>query len=312
MSARQKFNDPHWTARGERRAVVPMGAMRTVWFNTGSLCNIECANCYMESSPTHDALQYISRAEARMFLDEIKGADWPVQEIGFTGGEPFLNPDMAGMARDALTGGWRVLILTNAMRPLMRPQVQADVEALAEEFGDRLTFRVSLDHFTEARHNAERGAGAWAEALRGASWLAALPSRLALAGRYDADEAPEAAREGYRQLIKTMGWSIDVDDPERLSLFPEMRADDAPPEITEACWEILGVSPSSVMCSSSRMIVKPKGAAAPRVRPCTLLPYGDAFDLGETLAGSLEPTPLNHPYCATFCVLGGASCGAAT
>ena len=35
------------------------------------------------------------------------------------------------------------------------------------------------------------------------------------------------------------------------------------PEITEACWGILGVDPKSVMCASARMVVKRKGAAAP-------------------------------------------------
>jgi len=43
---------------------------------------------------------------------------------------------------------------------------------------------------------------------------------------------------------------------------------------------------------------------------CTLLPYDDAYVLGETLASSTGPVQLNHPYCAQFCVLGGASCSA--
>jgi hypothetical protein len=80
------------------------------------------------------------------------------------------------------------------------------------------------------------------------------------------------------------------------------------PEISESCWSILGVSPASPMCASSRMVVKAKGAARPHVVACTLLPYDARFALGESLAAAARPVPLNHPHCARFCVLGGASC----
>ena len=56
------FTDPAWTARGERRAVVPLKRLETVWFNTGTLCNIDCANCYIESSPKNDRLSYLTLA----------------------------------------------------------------------------------------------------------------------------------------------------------------------------------------------------------------------------------------------------------
>ncbi len=80
------------------------------------------------------------------------------------------------------------------------------------------------------------------------------------------------------------------------------------PEITESCWEILGKSPSDVMCSNARMVVKRKGAAAPAVLACTLLAYDPQFELGTTLKEAAKPVPLNHPHCAKFCVLGGAAC----
>jgi hypothetical protein len=101
---------------------------------------------------------------------------------------------------------------------------------------------------------------------------------------------------------------IDAADPIRLMVFPEMDAASDVPEITESCWEILGQSPESVMCSSARMVVKRKGAARPAVLACTLLPYDERFELGPTLAGASGAVPLNHPHCAKFCVLGGGAC----
>jgi len=81
------------------------------------------------------------------------------------------------------------------------------------------------------------------------------------------------------------------------------------PEISEGCWDKVGVSPDAMMCASSRMVVKRKGAARPVVVPCTLLPYAPEFELGHTLAEAFATVRLNHPHCARFCVLGGASCG---
>ena len=83
------------------------------------------------------------------------------------------------------------------------------------------------------------------------------------------------------------------------------------PEITTACWDILGKSPADVMCASSRMVVKRRGAASPVVVSCTLTPYDPGFEMGATLAEALGPVRLNHPHCAKFCVLGGASCSPA-
>jgi len=43
--SRQKFDDPIRTLDGSRRARVAVERLDTLWFNTGTLCNIACANC---------------------------------------------------------------------------------------------------------------------------------------------------------------------------------------------------------------------------------------------------------------------------
>ncbi|MFT7524438.1 MAG: hypothetical protein ACI92A_002307, partial [Candidatus Paceibacteria bacterium] len=68
--------------------------------------------------------------------------------------------------------------------------------------------------------------------------------------------------------------------------------------------------PKDVMCASSRMVVKRKGAEKPAVLACTLLPYAPEFEMGETLEQAEVKVQLNHRHCAKFCVLGGASCSA--
>ncbi|MFV2034223.1 MAG: radical SAM protein, partial [Halocynthiibacter sp.] len=142
-----KFSNPVFTADGALRASVALRNPQTLWFNTGSLCNIECVNCYLASSPTNDALVYISADEVSQYLDQLSMRAWPVTEIGFTGGEPFMNPEMIEMARRCLARGYKVLILTNAMRPMMRDAMRRGLLGLISTFGQRLTIRVSLDHW---------------------------------------------------------------------------------------------------------------------------------------------------------------------
>jgi len=310
LDRKTKFADPERTAKGEPRASVDFRALKTLWINTGTLCNIACENCYIDSSPTNDALEYIRRVEHKAYLDELDSLEIGPIEIAYTGGEPFMNPDMADMAGDALARGHPVLILTNAMKPLTRPAVWPDVEALIRRHGGALTFRISLDHYDEAVHDRERGQGAFQSSLRGVRMLRDAGARLAVAGRSFTGETDAEARAGYGRLFARETLDINPHDPERLVVFPEMDETADTPEITKDCWGILGVDPASMMCASSRMVVKRRGADAPEVVACTLTPYDPGFSMGMTLRESFKPVSLNHPHCSRFCVLGGASCSA--
>ena len=304
-----KFRDPVRTAKGEARAQVALAGLRTLWINTGTLCNITCATCYIESSPRNDALTYITAAEVAAYLDEAAALGLPVEEIGFTGGEPFMNPDLLPMLADVLARpGLQAIVLTNAMQPLRR--YGAPLLALRDRCDTgRLTFRVSLDHHEASLHDIERGEGSFAKSLEGLTWLAREGFRVHVAARLGFGAEGEAAmRAGFARLFADHAIPIDAADPVALMLFPEMDATADVPEITEACWGILHKSPDSVMCASSRMVVKRKGAARPAVLACTLLAYDPQFELGATLAEAARPVALNHPHCARFCVLGGAAC----
>jgi MoaA/NifB/PqqE/SkfB family radical SAM enzyme len=301
-----KFRDPRRTARGEARASVALRALDTLWFNTGTLCNLTCHNCYIESSPRNDRLAYLTADEVRAYLDEIARDRLPTSVIGFTGGEPFMNRDIIFMLDDVLSRGFRALVLTNAMAPLrkLRPQMLA----LHEAYGDRLTIRVSLDHYTPAVHESERGRRSWAPTIDGLVWLARQGFALDVAGRRFTGEDDASLRAGYARLFGELNVPVDAFDPVRLMLFPEMDPHRDVPEITTACWGILHKSPDDVMCAASRMVVKRKDAPHPVVLACTLLAYDERFELGRTLAEAARPVALNHPYCASFCVLGGAAC----
>ncbi|MDJ0607395.1 MAG: radical SAM protein [Kiloniellales bacterium] len=305
-----KFQDPERTAKGEQRASVGLTSLATLWFNTGTLCNLACVNCYIESSPKNDRLVYITAEEVSAYLDEIAELGLPTLEIGLTGGEPFMNPAIMEILETSLSRGFQTLVLTNAMRPMMK--CADSLEGLLKRYGQALVLRVSIDHYTKAMHEIERGPHSWQPTVDGLTWLARKGFNVRAAGRSMWHESDEELRAGYARLFRELGIGIDAADPEVLVIFPEMDADADVPEITESCWGILGIAPESIMCASSRMVVKRKGDLRPVVMPCTLLPDQDSFIMGNTLAEAQDKVMLNHPHCARFCVLGGGSCSKAT
>jgi hypothetical protein len=164
--------------------------------------------------------------------------------------------------------------------------------------------RVSLDHHTPALHDLNAamapspspwmGCAGW----RGKGSRSTSPARASFGG-----EEEVAMRAGYARLFAEHGIAVTLSIPLRWCSSRDgggaRRA-----EISTACWGILDRAPEEMMCASSRMVVKRKGAGRPSVVACTLLPHDPRFELGVTLAEAWRPVALNHPHCARFCVLG--------
>ena len=140
----ERFSDPRWTLAGLPRAHVRLEALETLWINTGTLCNLTCAGCYIDSSPRNDRLSLIRRDEVRPFLAEAAELRPAVREIGFTGGEPFVNSELIGMIEDALDLGFRVLVLTNAMRPMRREDCHTGSTTCPMDYGQVAASRSAL------------------------------------------------------------------------------------------------------------------------------------------------------------------------
>jgi organic radical activating enzyme len=298
-----KFKDPITTADGSTRAFIEAKKIKTLWFNTGTLCNIECKNCYIESSPKNDRLVYITFEEVKLFIDEAIDEDLGTKEIGFTGGEPFMNKDVLKMIEYSLSKNFKVLVLSNAMKPMLNRK-----EDLLKINHQDLTIRVSIDHYQKEKHEEIRGKNTFNIMMEGLKWLNQNNFNYALATRLLWGEQEDQLRDNFNLFIDKYNLKLDAKSKEQLVTFAEMDEKVDTPEITTACWNLLGKNPDDIMCSSSRMVVKKKTSPKPSVIACTLLPYDDEFDLGQNLTNSLKKIYLNHKHCSKFCVLGGSSC----
>ena len=298
-----KFKDQKVTADGSNRAFIEARNIKTLWFNTGTLCNIECKNCYIESSPKNDSLAYLTFEEVKSFIDEAIDKNLGTNEIGFTGGEPFMNKDIMKMIDYSLRKGLKVLVLSNAMKPMLNR-----TKELIKLNHSNLTIRVSIDHYEKEKHEEIRGKNTYDVMLQGLKWLNENNFNYTLATRLLWNEKEEDLRKNFGTFIKNNNLRLDTNSPKELVTFAEMDEKIDTPEITTSCWDILNKDPNDVMCSWSRMVVRKKNSKNPSVIACTLLPYADEFDLGETLTNSLQKIYLNHKHCSKFCVLGGSSC----
>jgi hypothetical protein len=150
------------------------------------------------------------------------------------------------MLEDTLTRGFKALVLTNAMKPMRR--IERELLALNRRHGDRLTIRVSIDHYTKALHELERGPRSWQPTMDGLKWLTTNGFAINVAGRLYSGEVEGIVRSGYARLFAESEIALNAHDPAQLILFPEMDETADVPEITESCWGIL-VSLRAASCA---------------------------------------------------------------
>jgi MoaA/NifB/PqqE/SkfB family radical SAM enzyme len=151
------------------------------------------------------------------YLDEIGASGLPTSLIGFTGGEPFMNPELPAVLVDVLSRGLAALVLTNAMKPMAK--CKPALLRLKNRYDDRLTIRVSIDHHGRV-HELERGKRSWQPTIDGFVWLARNGFSFHVASRRMSGEVEPVIRRGFAELFAGLGVAIDADDPAALMVFP--------------------------------------------------------------------------------------------
>lgn len=306
------------------RRVAGRWKLDDLWFFTGSMCNLACLHCYVGSSPRNRTYEFLSPDDVEPVLRDARR--FGVSQVYFTGGEPFANPAMLGLLALALEAS-PATVLTNGTEPLAR--ALPALAGLRNLHGDRLTFRVSLDHYEAARHNAIRrtGTGGFADNFEKTVENIA---RLAGAGftpivTYTAEVfrgnpvTPAWVEANTRDMFTARGVRVDVKIlPTMIDQGAQAARHDgrpAPSAVTEEELAAAGVAKEGLMCHASRLVAKRNGTL--HVYPCPVLVGADGasadalapFDLGPSLAASLATeVRLAHPSCASYCAIGRATC----
>jgi len=293
---------PLAAAPAAREAVpqVALQALDVLWFQVGgTVCNLACTHCFISCSPTNHTHELMSLGEVRRYLDEA--AALGVREYYFTGGEPFLNPEMEAILDAALAVG-PATVLTNGL--LLDPRRCARLAALAGASPYSLDLRVSLDGWDAESNDPIRGAGTFARILEGVRNLhqAGLDPVITVT-EVCREAATGQGKERFFALLRGLG----IAKP-RLKVLPVFQIGaEAERGGAYEGWQRLsaGDAPNGgwdhLQCSGCRM------ATDQGVWVCPILVNEPGGRMGETLADSLSSFPLSHPACWT-CHVYGVSC----
>ena len=279
---------------------VTLNSLDTLWFQVGgTVCNLACTHCFVSCSPTNHTHEMISLAEVSRYLDEA--ARLGVREYYFTGGEPFLNPEMEAILEATLAVG-PANVLTNGL--LLDPGRCARLKALADASDYSLDLRVSMDGYDAASNDPIRGTGTFERILEGIRNLVGAGLNPVITVTEVCREATtDSGKAKFFELLRSMG----IERP-RLKVLPVFQIGaEAERGGAYESWQRLreGEIPEGgldhLQCSGCRMVTD-QG-----VWVCPILVNEPSGKMGESLADSLGAFPLDHPACWT-CHVYGVSC----
>jgi len=291
------------TRGGDPRGFIDADQLQELWIHTGTACNLACPFCLEGSKPGDTRIPAMSLDLIRPFLHEA--VTMGVEQFSFTGGEPFVIRDFVNML-DYASQLKPCFVLTNGTRVVMQRSHQL-LPLLNNDYA--IHFRISLDYPDVARHDAGRGEGTFAESLQCIRWLHESGFKVSIARQTDPDEDPLSVENQFRSIFREHG----IPDSLLFTAFPDLGtpgSENGSPEVTVNCLDTYPDKQSRAhfMCTYTRMLVNT--ARGVRVYACTLVDDDPDYDLGGTLAESMQTRiMLRHARCFS-CYRFGASCSA--
>ncbi len=278
--------------------LAPFVRLTTLWIQiTGTWCNLECVHCINASGPRDPWLAPLDGETIRHAIREAEALG--VKDIYFTGGEPFLHPEILPLLASALEVA-PTSVLTNGTR--INARIADALAKLAVDAPYSLEIRVSLDDVDPDLNDRVRGRRAWARAVRAIRLLDArglLP--IVTATEIVSAESPDDTRmyDRFRDFLRSLG----LEKP-RVKIMPVFPVGRLAGRATERLAEddLAGFDRGTLQCAETRVV------AAGGVYACPILAGlpGARLSTGD-LAASFRPAPLYHPACVT-CHRTGMSC----
>ncbi len=297
----QKSENWYRTPDGTARGYIDGDYLRELWIHTGTACNLACDFCLEGSKPGDTRLGLVKLQDVEPYIAEA--VELGVEQISFTGGEPFLAKDMPKILH--LAARHRpCLVLTNGTEALQRRA--KELRPLLESRYP-VAFRVSLDHHTPETHDLGRGAGNFVKALAGLKMLHDMGFAVSVARHIWPDEDKAQTDTAFADLFRRYDLPVDM----TLVAFPDFALPGSLPEVPHVTTDCMtryqdAASRKNFMCGFSRMIVKQEGRM--RVYACTLVDDDREYDLGASLTDSMAArVSMKHHRCYS-CFAYGASC----
>jgi AdoMet-dependent heme synthase len=283
---------------------LPLTSLDTLWFQvSGTLCNLRCHHCFISCAPDNHTLGLMKFEQVKAYLDE--SVKYGVKEYYFTGGEPFINPDIFRILEATLAIG-PATVLTNATR--FTEEKVARLAGLRDGSIYSLELRVSIDGFSPKTNDPIRGEGTFDLAVNGVRMLVAhsfLPIITSM--RSWSLEDDESFLAEFKKRLAEIGYARP-----RMKLLPSLKIGQevlrdrgyGKDEFVSAGM-MIGYDTSLLLCHNSRVV------SASGVHVCPILVDRPDARLGTTLQDACKGYSLRHHVCST-CYTFGALCSNAT
>jgi MoaA/NifB/PqqE/SkfB family radical SAM enzyme len=279
---------------------LAFAALDTLWLQvTGTLCNIACLHCFITCGPKNHRHEMMTVEQVRAAL--IKAKQLGVREYYFTGGEPFLHPDIQELITKVLRQG-PLTILTNGI--LIEDEMAAWLGETFHRSCYSLDLRVSIDGYTEKDNDAVRGQGTFKRIIAGIERLAAHGINPVIT---ITEVRPEMGQPHERLAFMQFVRSLGLDKPRLKFLVPfligreERRTRGYHDDELLHEGDLMPGEAEKLQCSSCRMVTDDG------VYPCPLLINVPGAKMGDTLADGLKPVQLGWQPCYT-CHVFGVTC----
>lgn len=280
--------------------IVDLGSLDELWFQVaGTRCNLTCTHCFISCSPHNDSFGFLTLADVERRL--LESVEWGVKEFYFTGGEPFLNPDLVAILERTLDFG-PATVLTNGT--VLKPEWLEQLRAAEQGSLYSLEFRVSIDGPTPELNDPIRGPRTFERAMLGVELLVQFGFLPIITMTRLWDESDDAVVLGqFREILRQHGY-----DRPRLKVLPRLLLG---AEANRTCGYstsdrvtaemLIGYDTTQLVCQHSR-IVTDRGIAI-----CPILIDSPDAILGDTLQDATGGFTLSHGACLT-CYQYGAIC----
>jgi MoaA/NifB/PqqE/SkfB family radical SAM enzyme len=288
----------------DRAPLLPLGALDALWFQiAGTLCNLRCNHCFISCAPDNHTLELMPFAEFKRHLDD--SVRLGVKEYYFTGGEPFIHPQILEILETTLAVG-PATVLTNATR--FDEEKVAILVRLREASIYSLEIRVSIDGFSPETNDPIRGPGTFDRAMEGVRLLVAggfFPIITSMRS-WPMHEDDIFLRE-FRARLAAIGYTRP-----RMKLLPALKIGQEELRdhgygrdefVTERMMR--GYDIEQLLCRNSRVV------SARGVHVCPILVDQPDANLGPSLTTAAREYQLRHHACVT-CYRFGALCSNAS
>lgn len=274
-----------------------------LWFFTGTRCNLECTHCYVNSSPENDDHPYLTYKTFKQQLDKTIEQNFKKLDIYFTGGEPFINPDILEMIDESLNHA-NTTVLTNGTR--FSKSMVEKLETMVENKKFKLTFRISMDGFNEDMHDRFRGKGSFRKTMKG--YTAVSGKKFGTIITSMRSWKPTESEQNEGEFISLFVESNIPQENQNLKILPPLRigreADrsrgyNQTELFTKSCFD--GYDYLNLQCSKCRMVSE-KGTWV-----CPILINEDGAKMSDSIEDSFKPFGMKYAACWT-CRMDGMSC----